>query len=90
MHRRRLPRKNDGEDNNGSSDNRETDYGKVTTEAAETEETTTAASSEEGGSTVKYVNIEDPDTSSKGNDWYDKKLYTPGNVTDDAYLIQRY
>ena len=59
---------------------------KVTTEASETEETTTAASSEEGGSTVKYVNIKDPDKSSKGNDWYDKKLYTPGNVTDDAYF----
>ena len=39
---------------------------KVTTEASETEETTTAASSEEGGATVKYVNIENPDTSSKG------------------------
>ena len=59
---------------------------KATTEAPTSEEATTAASSEEGGSTVKYVNIEDPDTSSKGNDWYDKNLYTPGNVTDDAYF----
>ncbi len=55
----------------------------VTTEEPETEETT-----EEENTTdyLNYVNIKDPDTTSKGDDWYNEDLYVAGNVTDDAYF----
>ena len=67
----------------------------VTTETPTTEEPTTetvttgeeASTSEaEGGATLKYINDKDPDLSSKGDDWYDKKLFKPANATDDAYF----
>ena len=67
----------------------------VTTEAPTTVEPTTetvttgeeASTSEaEGGATLKYINDKDPDLSSKGDDWYDKKLFKPANATDDAYF----
>jgi hypothetical protein len=67
----------------------------VTTETPTTVEPTTetvttgeeASTSEaEGGATLKYINDKDPDLSSKGDDWYDKKLFKPANATDDAYF----
>ena len=58
------------------------------TEEDTTEEPDTEEPTEEENTTnyLDYVNIENPDISSKGDDWYNEELFVPGNVTDDAYF----
>jgi len=62
---------------------------KTTTENTTETETTSeevSTSEAEGGATLKYINDKDPNLSSKGDDWYDKKIFKPANATDDAYF----
>lgn len=34
----------------------------------------------------QYVDVDTPDLSSKGDDWYNEEIYTPGNAIDDKYF----
>lgn len=70
------------EDTTGSTTETTTEN---TTESVTTSEEA-STSEAEGGATLKYINDKDPDLSSKGDDWYDKKLFKPANATDDAYF----
>jgi hypothetical protein len=56
-----------------------------TTEAT-TETATEAATEAEPVDISEYVNITDPDLSSKADDWYNEDMYIPGNVTDDKFF----
>lgn len=76
-----------------TTENTEEDTTGATTETTtenttETETTSEEASTSEaeGGATLKYINDKDPNLSSKGDDWYDKKIFKPANATDDAYF----
>ena len=76
-----------------TTENTEEDTTGATTETTtenttETETTSEEASTSEaeGGATLKYINDKDPNLSSKGDEWYDKKIFKPANATDDAYF----
>lgn len=56
------------------------------TEENEDEEATEAATEAEPVDISEYVNITDPDLSSKADDWYNEDMYIPGNVTDDKFF----
>ena len=59
----------------------------TTTEEATTEEVTTEEATTEAPVDIsEYVNTENPDLSSKGDDWYDEERFVPGNVTDNKYF----
>ena len=57
-----------------------------TTEAPTTEKPTEEVPSTEESNVLDYINAENPDTSLKGDDWYNKKTFLPANVTDDKYF----
>lgn len=56
-----------------------------------TEDTTSEAPTEESteeniSDYLQYVNVDRPDLSTKGDDWYNTEMYIPANASDDAFF----